>query len=146
MSAALLFLAAAKKPVFGQMTLTGDLALDWVKQGEEKVVKAKKIEFGPASVYAEDFNVPEWHVDKGLVCLIWPLNEWGNPLFITQKSILKPIEAMCATWEENGASTRTRKAQKAVIGVIEFEEDAPTITIFKDKKAKQFDPYTVKFE
>ena len=141
MSVILLFLAAKKKPVFGQMTLTGDLALDWVKQGEEKVIRPKKIEFGPARIYAE-----EWHLDKVLVALIWPLNEWGNPLFITQKSILKPIEAQCAAWEDAGASCRIRKAMKATIGVIEFEEDAPTITIFKDKKAKQFDPYTVKFE
>ncbi len=146
MSVILLFLAAKKTPVFGQMTLTGDLALDWVKQGEEKVIKAKKIEFGPARIYAEDFNVPEWHLDKGLVALIWPLNEWGNPLFITQKSILKPLEAQCADWEEAGALVRNRKAMKATIAVIEFEEDAPTISIFKDKKAKQFDPYKVKFE
>ena len=145
MSAALLFLAAAKKPVFGQMTLTGDLALDWVKQGEEKVIRARKIEFGPSRIYAEDFNVPEWHLDKGLVALIWPLCEWGNPLFITQKSILRPLEAMCATWEENGADVRTRKVMKANIGVIEFDENHPEIRIFKDKKAKQFDPYVVEF-
>ena len=44
MSVILLFLAANKKPVFGQMTLTGDLALHWVKQGEETVISAKKIE------------------------------------------------------------------------------------------------------
>ncbi len=146
MSVILLFLAAKKQPVFGQMTLTGDLALDWVKQGEEKVIRAKKIEFGPARIYAEDFNVPEWHLDKGVVALIWPLNEWGNPLFLTQKSILRPLEAQCVDWEAAGASVRTRKAQNAIISVIEFEEDAPTITIFKDKKAKQFAPYTVKIE
>ena len=52
---------------------------------------------------------------------------------------------MCATWEANGANVRTRKAMKATIGVIEFEENSPEIRIFKDKKAKQFDPYVVEF-
>lgn len=146
MSVILLFLAAKKKPVFGQMTLTGDLALDWVKQGEELVLKPRKIEFAPAEIYAEDYNVPEWHMDKGLVALIWPQSEWGNPVFVTQKSILKPLEAQCAAWEEKGATCSVVKYGKATIGRIEFDDAPPTIKIFKDQAAKQFAPYQVNFE
>ena len=42
---------AVKKPVFGQMTLTGDLAVDWVKSGIENVITTAKIEFGSAMAF-----------------------------------------------------------------------------------------------
>ena len=146
MSVILLFLAAKKKPVFGQMTLTGDLALDWVKVGEENKVIASKIEFGSAGLFAEDYNIPEYHKDKGIVALIYPLSEWANPMLITQKSILKPLEAMCAVWEAEGAKCSTVKVQLGHIGRIEFPDGHPTITMTKDKKAKQYAPYEVTFE
>jgi len=143
MSVILLFLATKKKPVFGQLTLTGELALDWVKQGEEIRITPRKIEFGSAKLYAEDFNVPEWHLERGLVALIWPQDEWGNPLFITQKSILKPLEFHCAEWEEKGAKVTTVKAQLGHISRIEFDESPPEILIYKDDEEKQFAPYQV---
>ena len=91
MSVILLFLAAKKQPVFGQLTLTGELALDWVKMGEENIITARKIEFASARVFADDYNIQDYHIEKGLVALIYPLSEWGNPMLITQKSILKPL-------------------------------------------------------
>lgn len=143
MSVILLFLAAKKQPVFGQMTLTGDLALDWVKAGEENKVTVHKIEFGAASLFAEDYNIPDYHQDKGVVALLYPVSEWGNPVLVTQKSILKPLEAKCAEWEANKAKVTNVKTQLGFIGRIEFSENQPTITMFKDKKSKQFAPYEV---
>jgi len=146
MSVILLFLAAKKQPVFGQLTLTGELALDWVKMGEENVITARKIEFASARVFADDYNIQDYHIEKGLVALIYPLSEWGNPMLITQKSILKPLEAACADWEEKGANVSVVKIGKAQICRIEFDEKEPKITMFKDKKSKQFAPYEVKIE
>jgi len=139
----LLFLAVKKKPVFGQMTLTGDLALDWIKGGVENVVQVVKIEFGSAKLFSERFNIPDYHLEKGVVALLYPLSEWGNPVLVTQKSILKPLEAQCVAWEEAGAKVGTEKVQLGVIGRIEFEEKHPVISMFKDKKAPQFAPYKV---
>jgi len=146
LSVILLFLAAKKKPVFGQMTLTGDLAVDWVKQGVENVIQASKIEFGSPLAYSETYNIPDYHLDKKVVALIWPVNSWGNPLMITQKSILRPLEAQCADWEEAGATVSTDKVAGATIGRIEFADKQPVISMFKKKSAPQFAPYEVTIE
>jgi hypothetical protein len=146
MGVILLVLATKKKPVFGQMTLTGDLALDWIKSGIENVVEVSKIEFGSAKLFAENYNIPEYHQDKGVVALLYPTSEWGNPVLVTQKSILKPLEAQCVVWEESGAKVTNVKSQLGYIGRIEFDENCPKITMFKDKKAKQFAPYEVKID
>lgn len=145
-SVILLFLATKKKPVFGQMTLTGDLALDWIKAGVENVVEVCKIEFGSAKLFADNYNIPDYHMEKGVVALLYPTSEWGNPVLVTQKSILKPLEAQCVLWEESGADVTNVKTQLGYIGRVEFSDSHPKITMFKDKKAKQFAPYEVKIE
>jgi hypothetical protein len=127
------------KPVFGQLTLTGELALDWVKNPTEII--ASKIWFCNATSLTE-WNVPEWALTKGIVALIFPVDEWGNPLFITQKSILRVLEAQCVAWEEKGAKCSligTKiQGQKSC---IEFAEDYPTLKFSRPKNAKQYDPY-----
>lgn len=141
-----LFLAAKKKPVFGQMTLTDDLAVDWVKAGVENKITAARIEFGSALGFTNDYNIPDYHKDKKVVALIYPHNSWMNPLMVTQQSILKPLEAKCCEWEAAGATVETFKSNGAVCGRIIFEENQPTITLFKDKKSAQYAPYEVTFE
>lgn len=128
------------------MTLTGDLALDWVKGGVENVVKVSKIEFGSARAYSNQYNIPEYHIDKAVVALLYPVDQWSNPVLVTQQSILKPLEAKCAEWEAAGATANTVKIDGATVGRLTFSEDEPTITMFKHKKAAQFAPYEVKFE
>ena len=129
------------KPVFGQLTLTGELALDWVKNPTEII--AKTIWFCNVSALG-DWNVPEWAKEKGIVALIFPIDEWGNPLFVTQKSILKVLEFNCAKWEAEGAKCSVKgtklQGQKSV---IEFEENHPHFKFSKAEDARQFDPYQV---
>lgn len=143
LSAVIGFLLIAKKtkmPVFGQLTLTGELALDWLKNGDEII--ASKIWFCNATSL-EEWNVPEWALSKGIVALIFPVDEWGNPLFITQKSILRVLEAQCVAWEENGAKCSIvgtkLQGQKSC---IEFNENYPTLKFSRPKNAKQYDKYT----
>jgi len=128
-----------KMPVFGQLTLTGELALDWLKNGDEII--ASKIWFCNATSL-EDWNVPEWALTKGIVALIFPVDEWGNPLFITQKSILRVLEAQCVAWEEKGAKCSIigtkLQGQKSC---IEFQENFPTLKFSRPKNAKQYDKY-----
>lgn len=140
------FLAAKKKPVFGQMTLTGDLAVDWVKSGVENVITAAKIEFGSALAFVDLYNIPDYHRDKKVVALIYPHNSWANPLMITQQSILKPLEAKLSEWEASGSVASTFKSNGATCGRMEFAENQPKITMFKDKKSAQYAPYEVTFE
>lgn len=145
-SIAMALLGAAKKgkmPVFGQMTLTGEKAVDWVKP--EAKITAAKIWMG-AGALMQDFNLPEWAKEKGICALIFPADEWGNPMLVTQKSILRILEAKCSEFEEAGATVNILKVMKGQLAEIIFEENQPTFEFIKPKNAKQFDPYKVVIE
>jgi hypothetical protein len=133
---------ATKKnmPVFGQMTLTGEKAVDWVKH--ESKIQARKIWMGAGSLF-DDFNLPEWAIEKGIVALIFPIDEYQNPMLVTQKSILKILEANCCEWESAGCATNVLKVQMGQVLEIIFEENQPTFEFLRPKNAKQFDPYKV---
>ena len=143
--AIMVLLGAAKKnmPVFGQLTLTGDLAVDWVKH--ESKIQARKIWMGAGSLF-DEYNLPEWAVEKGIVALIFPLDEYKNPMLVTQKSILKILELNCATWESKGCKTNVLKVQLGQVLEILFDENEPTFEFLRPKDAKQFDPYKVVIE
>ena len=133
----------AKMPVFGQMTLTGEKAVDWVKP--EARITARKIWMG-AGALMHDFNLPEWAKEKGICALIFPLDEWGNPMLVTQKSILRVLEAKCSEFEAAGATVNVLKVMKGQLAEIIFEENEPTFEFVRPANAKQFDPYKVVIE
>lgn len=132
-----------KKPVFGQLTLTGEKAVDWVKP--DSTITARKIWIGTAGAF-DDYNLPDWAKEKGIVALIFPLSEWGNPMLVTQKSILRVLESKCAEFEEQGCAVNILKVQLGQVAEIIFEENEPTFTFIRPKNAKQFDPYKVAIE
>lgn len=132
-----------KKPVFGQLTLTGEKAVDWVKP--DSTITARKIWIGTAGAF-DDYNLPEWAKEKGIVALIFPLSEWGNPMLVTQKSILRVLESKCAEFEAQGCAVNILKVQLGQVAEIIFEENEPVFTFIRPKNAKQFDPYKVAIE
>jgi hypothetical protein len=135
------------KPLFGQLTLTGELALDWIKKDKINEIIAAKIWFCNISALVNDWNTQPWMLDKGIVALIFPTSEWGNPLFISQKSILKVLESRCVEWEEEGAKVSLLgKKLEGQITCIEFPENPPTFKIYREKGYKDFDPYIVEIE
>lgn len=139
-------LGAAKKtktPVFGQLTLTGEKAVDWVKP--DSTITARKIHMGSANMF-EEYNLPDWAKEKGIVALIFPLSEWGNPMLVTQKSILRVLEASCVDWEAKGSAVNVLKVGGGQIAEIIFSENEPQLTFIRPKNAKQFDPYKVAIE
>jgi|TARA_R110000823_G_C15923505_1_gene498878 hypothetical protein len=135
-----LLVAKKRMPVFGQLTLTGDLALDWVKNGTLSSVS--KIQIGAAALF-DDFNMPEWAKEKGVVALLWPVDEYANPILVTQKSILRVIEAKCCEWEAAGADVSTVKRKLGHVGQVCFTENHPTFEFIRPENAKQYDPYKV---
>lgn len=146
MSIAMALLGATKKgkmPVFGQMTLTGEKAVDWVKN--ESKITARKIWMGAADLM-QDYNLPEWAKEKGICALIFPADEWGNPMLVSQKSILKILEAKCCEFEASGATVNILKVMNGQLAEIIFEENQPTFEFLRPKNAKQFDPYKVVIE
>lgn len=128
-------LAAKKKPIFGQLTLTGKLAVDWLKPKTE--VTVRKITFCNPQLMTDEWNLPEWVMNKTTIALIFPLSEWENPIMVNQASVLKWLEARCVLWEEAGAAVSASKHQQHV----EFDANHPVMTFNRDEKAGKFAPY-----
>ena len=134
---------AAKKtkmPVFGQMTLTGEKAVDWVKP--DSSITVRKIWMGAGALFHE-FNLPDWAKEKGVCALLFPVDQWANPMLVTQGSILKVLEAKCCEWEAAGAAVNVLRVDKGQVAEIIFEENEPTFEFVRPKDAKQYDPYRV---
>jgi len=128
-----------KKPVFGQLTLTGELALDWMKPDTEVVTA--KVEIGPVGAFQE-YNVPDWASEKtGDVGLIHNANKFANPILVTQRSILRALEIWCVDMEAKGAATEVVKVGACQKGVLTIAEDCPTLKFTRDVSKGQFAPY-----
>lgn len=128
-----------KIPVFGQLTLTGELALDWMKPDTEIVTA--KIEIGPVGAF-DEYNVPEWASEKtGDIGLIHNANKFANPVLVTQRSILRALEIWCVEMEAKGATTEVVQSGASQKGVLIIEEDCPTLKFTRDETKGQFAPY-----
>jgi len=127
------------KPVFGQLTLTGELALDWMKPDTE--VTVAKVEIGPIGAFPE-YNVPEWASERtGDIGLIHPANNFANPILVTQRSVLRALEFWCVEMEAKGCKTSVEKSGSAQKGVLEIPENHPILVFTRDSAKGQFAPY-----
>lgn len=129
-----------KQAVFGQLTLTGEVAVDWMKAGT--MVDIGKVEIGPIEAFPE-YNIPEWANERsGDIALIHPSNKYENPILVTQRSILRVLEIWCVEKENEGCETAIEKTssgcQKAVLilddGVYKYRFD-------RDESKGKFAPY-----
>ena len=127
--------AKKKKPVFGQLTLSGQMAVNYLKPGME--VTARKITFFNPQLMTEDWNLPEWVMHKTVIALIFPLSEWENPIMVNQASVLKWLESQCVDWESKGATV----SSTSVESIIEFDTNHPEMAFNRDEKAGKFAPY-----
>jgi hypothetical protein len=128
-----------KKPVFGQLTLTGELALDWMKNNTEATVA--RIDIGPIGAF-QNYNVPEWAAEKtGEIAILHNPNQFSNPILVTQRSILRALEIFCVEQEESGAKTSVEKAFSTQFGRIDFGELPVTLKFFRDESKGKFSPY-----
>ena len=92
-----------KKPVFGQLTLTGEMSLDWMKNGME--IEVATIDIGPIGAF-QGYNVPDWASERsGDIAILHKPNKFDNPVLVTQRSILRHLEIWCVEQEANGATT-----------------------------------------
>jgi hypothetical protein len=130
-------LAAKKKPVFGQMTLTGSMALDWLKDGLKTAIS--RVEMGNVEAFTKDFNIPDWA--SGWCAIIFPVEEWQNPILVTQMSVLRWLENKCLEWEDADVALAegTLRNKKAVASLT-FDGDNPVVTFTREGKTK-FAPY-----
>lgn len=128
-----------KKPVFGQLTLTGELALDWMKNGME--VSVARVDIGPIGAF-QNYNVPDWAAEKtGEIAILHTPNQFANPILVTQRSILRQLESWCVEKEGDGAKTSVEKAYNVQFGRLDFEEGHVTLKFDRDESMGQFAPY-----
>lgn len=136
--------AKPQSPVFGQLTLTGEMALDWLKPGLSTAVR--QWEMASPEYYRELYNLPEWAYEKKTIGIIHPTNKWANKILVTQASVLRQIEAVMADFEEQGAQVEIETKSGMQCAKILFEENMPTFKFDRDVKAGKFAPYIVEFE
>ena len=128
-----------KKPVFGQLTLTGDLALDWMKNGME--VTVARVDIGPIGAF-QQYNVPDWAAEKtGEIAILHHPNQFSNPVLVTQRSILRQLEIWCVEKEANGAETSVESNFKVQFGRLELNDEPVTLKFSRDETKGQFAPY-----
>lgn len=128
-----------KKPVFGQLTLTGDLALDWMKNGMERTIAM--IDIGPIAAFG-NYNVPDWASEKsGDIALLHGPNQYENPVLVTQRSILRALETFCVEKEEEGAVTSVEKCEGFHFGRLELNDNPVTLRFTRDEAKGKFAPY-----
>jgi hypothetical protein len=135
---------AKKMPVFGQLTLTGEMALDWLKPGLKVVIR--QWEMAPPEYYRMTYNLPEWAYEKATVGIIHGSDKWSNQILVTQSSVLRQIEARMADFEANGAQVDIENKSGMQCAKILFEENCPTVSFERDAKAGKFAPYVVVWE
>ena len=132
-------MAKKKKPVFGQLTLTGDIALDWMKDGLE--IEVAVIEIGPIGAF-QRYNVPEWaHERSGDIALLHSSNQYDNPVLVTQRSILRSLEIFCVAAEEDGALTSIEKVDEFLYGRLHLNDATVRLKFTRDASKGKFAPY-----
>ena len=131
-----------KKPVFGQLTLTGELALDWMKNGME--VSVARVDIGPIGAFQE-YNVPEWASQKtGEIAILHNPNQFANPVLVTQRSILRQLEIWCVEKESEGATTSVETSHGVQFGRLDLEENEVKLSFSRDETKGQYAPYEMK--
>lgn len=98
-----------KKPVFGQLTLTGEKALDWLKTADAEakdgiaftVLKIRMVMTD--TLASEGWNIPDWKEPRTWTALLHLEEAFANPIWVHQASAVQGIEHLCAGWEAEGA-------------------------------------------
>tara|TARA_Y100000593_G_C4296064_1_gene330731 strand:+ start:420 stop:911 length:492 start_codon:yes stop_codon:yes gene_type:complete len=135
-------MSKTKKPVFGQLTLTGDLALDWMKNGTEMVVA--QVDIGPIGAFGQ-YNVPDWAQEKtGEIAILHHPSKGLNPVLVTQRSILRLLEHWCVEKEMNGATTSVETGTARVkFGRLDLNDAPAKLRFDRDESKGQFAPYVM---
>ena len=130
-----------KVPVFGQLTLTGEMALDWMKNGMEVEVAA--IEIGPIGAF-QAYNVPDWASERsGDIAILHKPNKFDNPVLVTQRSILRQIEIWCVEQEAKGATTSVETEYGVQYGRLDLNDQPVKLQFSRDETKGKFAPYTM---
>ena len=129
------------KPVFGQLTLTGEMALDWMKNNME--IEVARIDIGPIGAF-QGYNVPDWASERsGDIAILHKPNKFDNPVLVTQRSILRHLELWCVAMEANGATTSVETEYGVQFGRLDLNDESIKLLFSRDESKGKFAPYTM---
>ena len=133
-----------KTPIFGQMTLTSELALEYLKSGMDGFARraTKILWVTPLEAQALGYSVPSWVVEN------YEKYEWSAiiidervdilPLFVYQKSAQALLEAELARLEADGASITQDNPRQMT---IDLGETALHLRFWRNPKGGKFAKY-----
>jgi len=144
----LMILNAAKKTsIFGQLTLSNNRALNYVKENDK--IEIGKIEMGDATAFENDYNLPTsesvgWDC-AGMIAILFTTQDGELPYLVTQSTILSWLDSEAAEWEHTtGNIAKGISRNKKAIFQLVFGKEKPTVEFIRMKnvKNKKMAPYT----
>lgn len=132
----------ATKKRFGQVTLSGTQALDWVKPGRTAHPLGVTMGTG-ASLEDAGYRIPDWAKDKDA----WVIHQRDDPtgesprtpVLVTQRSIIRSLDKWASAAEDDGAKADDDEYGNVTLMV---SEDIVTVWTFTRGSGK-FAPYIV---
>tara|TARA_Y100000114_G_scaffold129034_1_gene126291 strand:- start:25 stop:543 length:519 start_codon:yes stop_codon:yes gene_type:complete len=133
-----------KAPIFGQMTLTSELALEYLKSSMDGFSRraTKILWLTPLEAQTLGYAVPQWVVEN------YEKYEWSAiiidervdtlPLYVYQKSALALLEAELARLEAEGASISQDNPRMMT---IDLGETALHVRFWRNPKGGKFAKY-----
>lgn len=131
-----------KKKRFGQATLSGTTALDWVKPGRTAHPLGVTMGNG-ASLQDAGYRIPDWAIEKDA----WIIHQRDDPtgfsprtpVLVTQRSIIRALDRWASAAEDDGAKADDDEHGNVTLMV---SEDITTVWTFTRGEGK-FAPYVV---
>jgi hypothetical protein len=123
------------KPVFGQLTLGGSMALDWLKSGT--VVFIASIMIADVKAFTTRWDIPEWAT--GFAAIIQPAEAHLNPVLVTQMSVVRWLENKCVEWEGVIGEGYMQTINEVQVATLDLDS-IPEVLFERTGKGK-FDPY-----
>ena len=133
-----------KEPVFGQLTLSSELALEYLKSSMDGFSRhvAKIIWITPLEAQAKGYSIPDWVVQNfekfEWSSIVFDENTNVLPLFVYQKSALQKLESKLAEFEADGAEITQVSPREMV---VEFGDRACSMRFWRNEKGGKFAQY-----
>jgi len=138
-----------KKMFFGQMTLSDNIALEYLKSRTEGFVRQASHLFWitPLEAQAKGYSVPTWVIENyekfEWSVIIYDVDKTVLPLFVYQKSALQGIERFLSKMEAEGASIEQTNPRQMV---VDFGDVGCEIKIWRNENGGKFASYHVEVD
>lgn len=145
--AAMALMAGKKKvktPIFGQLTLTNDLALEYLKSSLDGFTRraTRIIWITPLEAQAKGYSVPDWVIQNyekfEWSAIVYDESNDVLPLFVYQNSALQELEKLLAQFESNGAEIVQDSPRQMT---ITFGDTPCVMRFWRNEKGGKFARY-----